>query len=118
MELYENAEKIAPSDSGSLKRIEHILGKEGQYSRFGFSHSTTQFDAGPVYSKYVVLNTMEEKLRAQARLQGRIEAVDSKDALERVMVTHLMPDIIGNTRAFSRQHFRCTKCNHTWREYR
>ncbi len=111
LELYENAEKIAPSDSGSLKRIEHILGKPGQYSGFGFSHSTTQFDAGPVYSKYVVLNTMEEKLRAQARLQERIEAVDSKDALERVMVTHLMPDIIGNTRAFSRQHFRCTKCN-------
>ncbi len=111
LELYENAEKMAPSDSGSLKRIEHILGKEGQYSGFGFSHPTTQFDAGPVYSKYVLLNTMEEKLRAQARLQQRIEAVDSKDALERVMATHLMPDIIGNTRAFSRQNFRCTKCN-------
>jgi DNA polymerase II large subunit len=54
---------------------------------------------------------MEEKIRAQARLQNKIAAVDGKDALERVMVSHLLPDIIGNARAFSRQTFRCTNCN-------
>jgi DNA polymerase II large subunit len=111
LEMYEAAQKIVQADVEGIQRIEHILGKEGQYSGFGFSHETTQFDAGPTVSKYVQLTTMEEKLRSQARIQGRIEAVDSKDALERVMVTHLLPDIIGNARAFSRQQFRCTSCN-------
>jgi len=111
LEMYEAAQKIVPADVEGIKKIENILGKVGQYSGFGYSHETTQFDAGPTVSMYVQLTTMEEKLRAQARLQGRIEAVDSKDALERVMVTHLLPDIIGNARAFSRQHFRCTACN-------
>jgi len=111
IELYENAQKVVPADIEGIERIEHIIGKEGQYSGFGFSHGTTQFDAGPTASRYVLLTTMEEKLRAQARLQNMIEAVDGKDALERVMVTHLLPDIIGNARAFSRQSFRCTSCN-------
>lgn len=109
--LYENAQKITPPDVEGMERIENILGKPGQYSGFGYSHETTRFDAGPTTSKYVQLTTMEEKIRMQARLQGMIEAVDPKDALERVMATHLLPDIIGNTRAFSRQNFRCTNCN-------
>ncbi len=109
--LYENALKMTPPEVEGMQRIEHILGKPGQYSGLGFSHDTSQFDAGPTMSRYVQLNTMEEKIRAQAKLQNRIDAVDGKDALERVMATHLMPDIIGNTRAFSRQNFRCTNCN-------
>ena len=44
-----------------------------------------------------------------------IAAVDGKDALERVMVSHFMPDIIGNARSFSRQTFRCTNCNEKFR---
>jgi len=111
IELYEQSAKIIPPDIEGIQRIEHILDKEGQYSGFGFTHKTTAFDAGPKISRYVQLTTMEEKLRRQARLQNMIEAVDGKDALERVMITHLMPDIIGNTRAFSRQKFRCTNCN-------
>ncbi len=111
IELYENAQKIVQADVEGIERIGGIVGREGQYSGFGFTHLTTRFDAGPKTSKYVQLTTMEGKLRAQARLQSIIEAVDDKDALERVMITHLLPDIIGNARAFSRQKFRCTNCN-------
>jgi DNA polymerase II large subunit len=111
LELYENSQKIVQPNIESIPRVEHILGKEGQYSGLGFTHQVEKFDAGPTTSRYVQLATMEEKLRAQAKLQNRIEAVDGKDALERTMVTHLLPDIIGNARAFSRQSFRCTKCN-------
>ncbi|MBN2067374.1 MAG: DNA polymerase II large subunit [Candidatus Diapherotrites archaeon] len=111
LELYEAAQKIMPADSVPIEVVGDSLEKKGQYTGFGFTHSTSVFDAGPVRSRYVVLNTMEEKLRSQARLQGKIAACDAKDALERVVVTHLIPDIIGNTRAFSRQQFRCTTCN-------
>jgi DNA polymerase II large subunit len=58
---------------------------------------------------------MEEKIQKQNTLQKKIMAVDSKDALERVMASHFLPDIIGNARAFSRQTFRCTSCNEIYR---
>ena len=91
------------------------LGKEGQYTGLGFTHGTNTFDEGPKISNYVKLGTMEEKIKSQAELQGRIAAVDKKDALERVMVSHFLPDIIGNARSFSRQNFRCTSCNMKYR---
>lgn len=111
LELYEMAQKIMPADVSGIERVKDSLGKQGQYDGFECTHSTSRFDAGPTTSRYVLLGTMEEKLRAQAKLQFKIAACEGKDAMERVMVSHLLPDIIGNTRAFSRQQFRCTACN-------
>jgi DNA polymerase II large subunit len=51
----------------------------------------------------------------QSELQAKIRAVDTKDSIERVIASHFFPDIIGNARAFSRQTFRCTKCNLVYR---
>ncbi len=95
--------------------VKKKLGKEDQYIHLNFSHPTSVFDKGPTQSSYTKLKSMEEKLHAQARLQGRLVPLQFKDSLERVIVSHLFPDIIGNTRAFSRQTFRCTKCNAKYR---
>ncbi|MDD5147879.1 MAG: DNA polymerase II large subunit [Candidatus ainarchaeum sp.] len=115
LELYENGLKIMPPDIKGLERVENRLGKKSQYSGLGYTHKTNEFDAGPKTSKYILLGSMEEKIKSQARLQNKIAAVDGKDALERVMVSHFVPDIIGNTRAFSKQTFRCTNCNARYR---
>ena len=95
--------------------VKKKLGKEDQYIHLNFSHPTSVFDKGPTQSSYTKLKSMEEKLHAQARLQGRLVPLQFKDSLERVIVSHLFPDIIGNTRAFSRQTFRRTKCNPKYR---
>ena len=58
---------------------------------------------------------MDEKIQKQNILQKKIAAVDARDALEKVMGSHFLPDIIGNARAFSRQTFRCTFCNEKYR---
>ncbi|VVC00390.1 DNA polymerase II large subunit [uncultured archaeon] len=115
VELYLKSLSYAEPDSVQVPIIKRKIGKPGQYTGFGFTHQTSQFDAGPKESTYVSLKSMEEKMNAQAAVQGRIRAIDQKDALERVMVSHFMPDIIGNTRAFSRQVFRCSKCNTKYR---
>ena len=115
LELYENAQKMWPADIKTLERVEHRLGKKSQYSGIGFTHDTSCFDAGPKTSKYLLLGAMENKIKTQAKIQNMVMAVDGKDALERVMVSHFMPDIIGNARAFSRQTFRCTNCNTRYR---
>jgi len=115
LELYEKAMEFAPAEIKGLKIVEHRLGKPEQYSGFGFTHSAAAFADGPRKSKYVELGSMESKVFAQAKLQSKIRAVDLKDSLERVVITHFMPDIIGNTRSFCRQVFRCTNCNTKYR---
>jgi DNA polymerase II large subunit len=111
LELYEKSLSFAPPEAVNIECVENRLGTASQYCGFGYTHETSDFCAGPEYSTYVRLKTMEEKILTQAKLQSRIKAVNLKDSLTRVIETHLLPDIIGNTRAFSRQQFRCTNCN-------
>ena len=95
--------------------VKNNLNKEKQYSGIEFTHDTNFFDEGPKMSRYVQLKTMEEKIKAQAKLQGMIAAVNAKNALERVLAGHFLPDIIGNARSYSKQRFRCTNCNAKYR---
>ena len=58
---------------------------------------------------------MDKKVEAQIALQMRIRAVDKKRAIQELILDHFIPDIYGNLRKFSRQMFRCTKCNAKYR---
>ncbi len=115
LDFYEKATKIVDHSAVDVEYVKKRLGKEEQYYGLGYTHETSFFDEGPKMSKYVQLKTMDEKIQLQNALQKRIAAVDPKDALERVMGSHFLPDIIGNARAFSRQNFRCTNCNEKYR---
>ena len=115
LEMYEKSQQLAMPFSINIPIISKKLGSLEQYNGLNFTHDTEVFDEGPKMTKYVELKTMEEKIKTQARLQSKIRAIDKKDALERVLVSHFLPDIIGNTRGFSRQTFRCTKCNTRYR---
>ncbi len=115
LELYERSQNTVLPELDSIKRVGQVLGKKEQYSGLQYSHETSCFDAGPKKSRYLQFQTMEEKIHSQAKLQTSIEAVDAKDSLELVLLSHFLPDIIGNARAFSRQNFRCTKCNTKYR---
>ena len=116
IELYENSLKGLPATSvEGIERVGNRLGTKKQYRGMGFTHNTAAYDFGPTTSRYVQLKSMEEKINRQAALQGKIRAVDKKDALERVLVSHFIPDIIGNARSFSKQSFRCTSCNEKYR---
>jgi Archaeal DNA polymerase II, large subunit len=58
---------------------------------------------------------MKEKVDGQIKLAERIRAVDQKGVVEGVLMSHFLPDMAGNSRAFSRQKVRCTKCNKKYR---
>lgn len=116
LEFYEKTMELAmPKSIGGIDIVEMKLGTEEQYRGLGFTHETECFDEGPKQSMYITLATMEEKIKTQARLQGKIRAVHTKDALERVLMSHFLPDIIGNAHSFSKQSFRCTNCNAKYR---
>ncbi len=115
LKLYENAKNFLPPYSVDIDRVQKTLGKPQQYTGLNYTHPTTVFDAGPKASTYITLKKMEEKITKQAKLQKKIAAVKLNDSLERVLVSHFLPDIIGNARSFSKQSFRCTNCNSKYR---
>jgi len=114
LELYEKSLAVCEPNM-PIETVKDLLGKEKQYSGLGYTHDTQLFDEGPKTSRYIQLKSMDEKIQRQNTLQKKILAVNSKDALEKVMGSHFLPDIIGNARAFSRQTFRCTSCNEIYR---
>lgn len=104
------------------KEAEHLvdivasrLNTEAQYEGFGFTHGTTSIDAGPRNTRYKALGSMEEKLDAQLRLAGLIDAVDARDVAERVLSHHFIRDIRGNLRAYSTQKIQCIRCHRIYR---
>jgi len=45
----------------------------------------------------------------------KIKAVNIKEAITRIINDHFLPDIYGNLRRFTKQEFRCSKCNRKYR---
>jgi DNA polymerase II large subunit len=108
---YAKAKAVEPL----IDRVEHRLGTPQQLEGFFFTHDTTDISAGPLESMYTQLKSMPDKLNAELALAEKIRAVDADDVAERVLKTHFLPDLMGNLSAFSKQKFRCTKCNTSYR---
>jgi DNA polymerase II large subunit len=117
LEMYAAALKyVHPKEVEQLvDRVERRLGTPRQLEGFSYSHEISDISAGPLESTYTKLETMLEKLEAELRLAEKIRAVDADDMAERVLNTHFIRDLVGNLNAFSKQKFRCTKCNHSYR---
>lgn len=94
-----------------IERVEDRLKTERRYYGLRFTHDTENIASGVKICAYKSLKTMEEKVTKQMEIAEKIIAVDEHDVAERVISTHFLPDLIGNLRAFSKQEFRCVKCN-------
>ncbi len=101
--------------SGLIDRVERRIGTPAQLEGFQFTHDTSDISSGPLESMYTQLKSMTEKLEAELVLAEKIRAVDADDVAERVLSTHFIRDLMGNLSAFSKQKFRCTKCNTSYR---
>jgi DNA polymerase II large subunit len=58
---------------------------------------------------------MLDKFDMQVRNAELIDAVNTSEIVSNVISTHLVPDIMGNLRAYARQSFRCTGCGKSFR---
>ena len=116
-ELYQKALVYAqPKEvEAAVDRVERRLGTPAQLEGFLYTHDTSDISAGPLESTYTQLKTMIEKLDAELDLAVMIRAVDADDVAERVLTTHFIRDLMGNLSAFSKQKFRCSKCNTSYR---
>jgi DNA polymerase II large subunit len=112
LSFYEATQrKENPSDiSKEMDLIKDRLSSESQYFGFGFTHDTNTITVKQSRSSYSTLATLQEKLDRQIELAHKIRAVNANEVVKSVLKTHLLPDIIGNTKAFTAERFRCKSC--------
>ena len=114
LEFYEAAERYALPGEVKIRTVKDVLGTEEQFE-LPLTHPGGGVDDGVLRTAYVELASIPEKIDIQFRLQERLRPVDKRDAAERLILSHFIPDLYGNLRSFSRQTFRCVNCNTIFR---
>jgi DNA polymerase II large subunit len=116
-EFYNMSKREAkPNEFGLLvDKLEGRLGTPAQYTGFKYTHECTDINQGSHVGAYNELKTMLDKLESQLDLTKKLRAVNGKIVGLKILNSHFMKDIVGNLRAFTRQMFRCSKCNKKYR---
>lgn len=116
LEFYKATYELkSPKEVKVIERVEDRLGKPEMYEGIKFTHDTDNIALGPKMSLYKQLGDMVDKVARQLALAERIRAVDEHHVAETIINSHLVPDLRGNLRSFTRQEFRCVKCNTKYR---
>jgi len=114
-EFYRKAENLEPPSNAGLKTVGDVLGTPEQYEQLPLTIVGGTINNANLRTAYVILDSIPEKVKAQIGLHEKLRSVVLKDSVERLITNHFIPDIYGNLRSFSRQEFRCTKCNTIYR---
>lgn len=116
LEFYEDTlQKKKAGEVTSVEIIKYRLETEAQFHGYHFTHHTSTLTTSRSRSAYSTLGSMLDKFDLQIRNAELINAVDATEIVTNVITTHLVPDIIGNLRAYGRQKFRCTSCGRKYR---
>jgi DNA polymerase II large subunit len=108
-------QKQKAADVTSVETVKSRLETNAAFYGYEFTHDTTTLTTSRSRSAYSTLGSMLDKLDMQIRNADLIDAVDTKEIVSYVISTHLVPDIMGNLRAYGRQSFRCTACGKNYR---
>lgn len=108
-------EQPKASEITVVEIIKNRLETEKQFYNYNFTHSTTTLTTSKSRSAYSTLGSMLDKFDMQIKNAELIDAVDASEIVSNVITTHLVPDIMGNLRAYARQSFRCTSCGRSFR---
>ena len=107
--------RIKASDVTSVEIIKTRLETKEQFYDYFFTHYTTTLTTSKSRSAYSTLGSMLDKFDMQIKNAELINAVNTSEIVSNVISTHLVPDIMGNLRAYARQNFRCTACGRSYR---
>ncbi len=103
------------SNITTVEIIKSRLETKEQFQNYHFTHNTTTLTTSKSRSAYSTLGSMLDKFDLQIRNAELINAVETSEIVSNVISTHLVPDIMGNLRAYARQSFRCTACGRSYR---
>ncbi|MCL4383774.1 DNA polymerase II large subunit [Candidatus Marsarchaeota archaeon] len=117
MDFYEKTMNHASPGEAVVECVGNRLGSDKIYENLYFTHSSSInsiFDS-PKKSTYTELKTMKEKVDTQFELMDKLYSINKTDAAQKLIMSHFIPDLIGNLHSFSKQNFRCTTCNAKYR---
>ncbi len=114
LEFYKATENKTMPGNVKIKIVQDVL-KEFTYPLFHLTHIQKDLIKGPIQSSYKSIDNMKDKIKKEIEVMDKIYAVNIKDAVARIINDHFFPDIYGNLRKFSKQEFRCKKCNKKYR---
>ncbi len=117
LELYEAALEYKQPWEVKIDKVGDRLNTPLQYEHMGFTHDTENINNGTLCSAYKTLPTMKDKIKGQMHVAEIVRAVNSGDVASLVINKHLLKDIRGNLRKFSKQGFRCVNCNKKFRRF-
>jgi DNA polymerase II large subunit len=117
LEFYSCAERKMMPGETKVGTVKERIGGGDEYEHIWFTHDSgpSAIAGSPKSSTYTTLNTMSEKIDAQFRLTDMLECVDRADSAKRLILSHFIPDLIGNMHSYSKQQFRCVACNAKYR---
>ena len=117
LEFYGCAERKMMPGEAKVGTVKDRIGGGDEYEHIWFTHDSGPgaIAGSPKSSTYTTLNTMSEKIDAQFRLTDMLECVDRPDSAKRLILSHFIPDLIGNMHSYSKQQFRCVACNAKYR---
>ena len=107
---------VAPGDV-SVELVSDRLKKKDLFYDLRFTHgsSAKAIADAPKRSMYTRLKTMHEKVDMQFSLADKLTCVNKTDTARRLILSHFIPDLMGNLHSFSKQTFRCVSCNAKYR---
>ncbi|NPA22530.1 MAG: DNA polymerase II large subunit [Candidatus Micrarchaeota archaeon] len=114
LEFYKATLEEKPPGEVKIDTVGNHL-EDFPYFLFNLTHPQSSILIGPKETTYVKLKSMVEKVEREAAMMAKLKSVDVRDAIARIINDHFIPDIYGNLRKFSRQEFRCKKCNTKFR---
>ena len=117
LEFYNKTMNYVMPSEINLELVQNRLGGDREFCDLKITHgaSIRSLVKSPKKSSYTEFKTMQDKVDAEFDLMDKIDAVDKKDAAKKVILSHFIPDLIGNLNSFSKQTFRCVSCNAKYR---
>ncbi len=117
LEFYDKTLTRCPAGEMKVEKVSSRLKTDTIYDGLNFTHiaSNGVVTNAPYRSIYTRLKTMQEKIDLQFKLNDKLFTIDKSDCARRLIISHFIPDLMGNLHSFSKQTFRCVSCNAKYR---
>jgi len=116
--LYESSLNYTSSKDirSYVKTIEEFLWTKNRYGPFPSTFHPPMLQLSVNKSTYSRLGSMKRKVDEQIKLMSLLFDDEIKGKLiESILNKHILPDILGNLRAYQTQMYKCKKCGTVYR---
>jgi len=115
-DFYEKTYKsVSARDVPSIPLIKNLLSKKEEFLDLKHNYETTILFLNRERNSLATAPSFLEKIEKQFQYELMIKAVSFNEAIVAILTTHLLPDILGNLKAFGSQKVRCKKCGEKYR---